>query len=166
VLQGRGVELLHDGEVVARGTLGDAPWPGTSALYWAEVALVAPAEECLASWSIRFNAVDLDLAHEGASSSFRTAVVGPPEHKLTVKVIEQDTAHPVDEALVRLGAYRAETSRSGLAELHLPKGRYELNIWKAGYAIAPALIDFDQDVSIEVKAVAVPEEDPDARWKM
>ncbi len=165
-LKGRGVELLHGGVVVARAVLGDAPWPGTAALYWAEVTLVAPAEEGIASWSVRFDARELDLPHEGASSSFSAAVVRPPEHKLTVKVIERDTARPVDAALVRLGAYRAETGRSGLAEIQLPRGRYELNIWKAGFDIAPTTLDFERDVSIEIKAMAVPEEDPDARWKM
>ncbi len=32
------------GAVLASDVLGDTPWPGTSALYWSELTLVAPAE--------------------------------------------------------------------------------------------------------------------------
>jgi uncharacterized membrane protein len=86
--------------------------------------------------------------------------------KLTVKVVEKDTANAIDEAVVRLGAFRAETGRSGYAEISVPKGRYELQVWKAGYDIKPATLELDSDVSIEVEALALPEEDPDARWTM
>ena len=165
-LKGRGVEVLRDGKVVARGALGDAPFPGTAALYWTELELAAPQEAGMASWTVRFEADGLDLPHEGASSTFSAAIVPPPDHTLTVKVIEKDSAAPVEEALVRLGAYRAETGRAGFAEVRLPKGRYELNVWKAGYEIQPTTLDLDRDASVEIEALLVPEEDPDARWKM
>ena len=165
-LKGRGVEILRNGEVAARGALGDTPWPGTAALYWADLVLTAPPEAGMASWTARFEAGGLELPHDDASSSFSAAIVPPPDHTLTVKVVEKDSATPVEEALVRLGAYRAETGRSGLAEVRLPKGRYELSVWKAGYDIAPTTLDLDRDASIEVVALLLPEEDPDARWKM
>ena len=123
--------------MVARGALGDAPLPGTAALYWTELELAAPRE---AGHGVMVGAVrggGLELPHDGASATFSAAIVPPPEHTLTVKVIEKDTATPVEEALVRLGAYRAETGRAGFAEIRLPKGRYELNVWKAGYEIQP-----------------------------
>ena len=167
VLTGQPVEICDDaGTVVAQCVLGDAPLPGTAALYWTDVELVAPANEGLASWSVRFAAAALDLPHDGASSTFSAEVVRPPEHKLTVKVVEKDTANAIDEAVVRLGAFRAETGRSGYAEIRVPKGRYELQVWKAGYDIKPATLELDGDVSIEVEALALPEEDPDARWTM
>jgi hypothetical protein len=71
---------------------------------------------------------------------------------------------PVEVALVRLGAYRAETGRAGLAEIRLPKGRYEVNVWKAGYEIPPTTLDLDRDASVELEALVVPEDDPDAYW--
>ena len=61
---------------------------------------------------------------------------------------------PIEEALVRLGAYRAETGRAGFAEIRLPKGRYELNVWKAGYEIKPTTLDLDRDASVEIEALA------------
>lgn len=165
-LKGCSVEVLRDGAVVARTKLGEEPWPGTAALYWADATVTAPAEAGVASWAVQFDAATLELPHEGASSNFSVVIVPPPQHKLTVRVTDKQTARPIDEALVRLGAYRAETSRSGLAEIDLPKGRYELAVWKVGYDIAPATVDFDRDTSIEIEALPVPEEDPDAYWTM
>jgi len=165
-LKGRGVEIRRDGDVVACGALGDTPWPGTAALYWTELELVAPAQEGVCAWSVQFEPSDLEIPHDGTSTTFGAAVMRPPEHKLTVKVIEKGTASPIDEALVRLGVYRAETGRSGLAEIRMPKGRYELHIWKTGYDIKPTTLDIDRDTSVQVEALIVPEEDPDAIWKM
>lgn len=165
-LNGRGVEVLRDGMVVACGTLGDAPFPGTSALHWTELQLTAPQDAGVTSWSVRFQADGLELPHEGASTTFSAAIVPPPDHTLTVKVIEKDSAAPVEEASVRLGAYRAETGRAGFAKVRLPKGHYELSVWKAGYEIQPKTLELDRDASVEMEASLVPEEDPDARWKM
>lgn len=164
-LKGRSVEIRHNGATVARGVLGDTPWPGT-ALSWTELTLIAPAEPGLCSWSVQFEATELEVPHVGTSSVFSVAVVRSPDHTLIIKVVEQGSAAPIEDATVRLGAYRAETGRSGLAEIRMPKGRYELQVWKAGYDIKPATLDLDDDLSIEVEALAVLEEDPDARWKM
>ncbi len=171
-LAGRAIEVCDaGGAVVARGTLGDAPLPGTGALYWAALELTAPAKEGVATWTVRFAADGLDLPHEGATAAFSTAVVPPPEHRLTVKVIEQATAAPLAEVALRLieprlGAYRGTTGAGGLAEIALPKGRYELHVWKAGYDAPPRPVEIGADAFVEVAAVVVPEEDPDARWKM
>ena len=45
-LTGRTIEACDEtGAVLAQGRLGDAPWPGTSALYWTELRLAAPDQE-------------------------------------------------------------------------------------------------------------------------
>src|SRR4029078_10961694 len=90
-LCGRRIEVLAGDAVVASGSLGDAPWPGTSALYWAELALRAPpAPAPAARWwpdlglrappapgtvafSVRFDAGDLDEPHRDASSPFNVS---------------------------------------------------------------------------------------------
>ena len=49
--EGWRVEVFdHDGERRATAPLGEEPWPGTDALYHAEVALVAPDAEGLYAW--------------------------------------------------------------------------------------------------------------------
>ncbi len=40
----------HEGGIRATATVGEEPWPGTDALYHAEVALVAPEAEGLYAW--------------------------------------------------------------------------------------------------------------------
>jgi hypothetical protein len=152
--------------VLAGGALGDTPWPGTSALYWTELTLAAPAEARIFTWSVKFDADELEVPHHGASSRFSIAIVSPPEHRLTVKVVEQVTAAPIENAQVRLGAYRAATSGSGVAKLMMPKGSFDLDVWKSGYEAPTTTIAIDADVTIEVAVAAVPEENPDAAWQM
>jgi len=166
-LAGRAIEICNsDGSVAARGTLGDAPLPGTGALYWTEIDMTAPATIGVASWSVRFEAAELELPHDASTTSFSLAVVPAPEHRLTVKVVEQATAAPIADVELRLGAYRSATGAAGLAEIALPKGHYELRIWKVGYDAPPRALDIGADAYVEVAAHAVPEEDPDALWRM
>jgi hypothetical protein len=166
-LAGRSIEVRdRAGAVAASGRLSDAPLPGTNALYWTEMALVAPRTAGLASWSVRFTAEDLDLPHEGAATTFAVAVVPAPEHTLTVKVVEKDTAVPVADVELRLGAFRGATGASGVAEIRMPKGTYELRLWKVGYDAPPQSVQIGADAVIEVEALTITEEDPDARWKM
>src|SRR5262249_52362900 len=51
-LRGKVIEICDGaGAVLARGSFGNAPFEGTSALYWAEVALLAPPDAGVVSWS-------------------------------------------------------------------------------------------------------------------
>ena len=108
-----------------------------------------------------FDTAGLELPHDGAASTFSVAIVPPPEHKLTVKVIEKDTAAPIEDALVRLGAYRAKPAAPASPK-SAAQGPLRAQFWKAGYEIQPKTLDLDQDVSLQLEALVVPEEDPDA----
>jgi len=162
VLGARRVEVLDGEAVVASGHLGDAPWPGTDALFWAEVELQAPDRPGLITLSVCFDASELDEPHEGASASFKVSVIARPDHTLTVKVVADGV--PVEDAIVRLGPTRASTDASGVAAVKLAKGRYELVVWKAGYdaPVTPLTIDADAFTQIDVRVV--PQADPDAVW--
>jgi hypothetical protein len=166
-LRGQRIAVCDEaGDVLAAGVLGDTPWVGTSALHWTELALAAPAEAGMFSWSVKFDAADIAVPHHGTSSRFSIAIVRPPEHRLTVKVVERETAAPIENAMVRLGAYRAATGQSGSAEIMMPKGSYDLNVWKSGYDAPTTTVAIDADVTLEVAVTAVPEENPDAAWQM
>jgi hypothetical protein len=166
-LKGCAIAICDDSSAtVASGRLGEAPLPGTSALYWTELEVIAPAGEGICSWSVKFDAPDLELAHDGASSLFSIAIVRPPEHRLSVKVVEKDTAAPIENAHVRLGPHRASTDPSGRAVLAMPSGTFELAIWKVGYEAEPIPVKIDGDTSVQVVAAIVPQEDPDAAWTM
>jgi uncharacterized membrane protein len=135
-------------------------------LYCADVDLLAPAEAGLCSWSVKFAAAELELPHDGASSNFSVAIVKPPQHRLTVKVIEKDTAAPIENAQVRLGVYRAATGPSGLADIKMPKGTYDLNVWKVGYEAPSQTVEVNDDVTVQIEVLVVPQENPDEAWLM
>jgi hypothetical protein len=67
---------------------------------------------------------------------------------------------------VRLGAYRAATGGSGLAELLVPKGCYDLEVWKPGYEAPKTTVMIDADLAVEVVVAPMPEENPDTAWQM
>ncbi len=115
---------------------------------------------------MNFAGADIDIPHEGAASRFSIAIVSPPEHKLTVKVIERETANPIADAMVRLGAYRAATDVAGCAEIMLPKGTFEMSIWKSGYEAPETTIAINADATVEIAVAALPEENPDSAWLM
>ncbi len=165
-LTGRTIEACDEtGAVLAQGRLGDAPWPGTSALYWTELRLAAPDREGACLWSVRFAAADVELPHDGAASNFSVAVARPAEHRVTVKIREKDTANPVGDAEVRLGLYRATTDPAGTAAIAVPKGTYDLVVWKVGYDVPILSTEVAADCLVELEAAIVPEEDPEAIWQ-
>src|SRR5438309_2205806 len=89
-LRGKEIEICDEtGAIIARGNLGEIPWDGTRALYWTEVGLAAPAKDGGASWSIRFAATELRLPHDEASARFGFETVKPPQHTVTVKVVQK-----------------------------------------------------------------------------
>jgi len=141
--------------------LGETPWPGTSALYVAEVELPAPATEGMSVWIARFPASEPGLPHEEASATFSFRTDRPPEHRVTVKVTDRETHAPVESVEVRLGVYRASTDAQGLAHLELPGGLYELDAWKVGYETLPRTVDVGRDLMLQVDAALAPEKNPD-----
>jgi len=150
------VEVIDStGVVVASGVLGDKPWVGTEALCWAALAVPAPVEAKVANYSVRC---------DGAETWFSVAATAKPEHRLTVKVTERDTAAPLEGVEIRLGSFGARTDAAGRAELHVCKGEYQLQLCRTAH-IAPAKpIKITGDASIELTMIHVPEDHPDARW--
>ena len=166
-LSGQPIEVLDErGASIASGQLGSTPWPETTALYWAELEVAAPDQPGTFGWSVRFAPADLDLPHHGVSSRFSIAIVPAPEHRLTVKVVEQTTSAPIADVWIRLGPYKAATSKSGLVEIMMPKGKYDLHVWKAGYEAPEHSVAIDGDTVVEIMATAVPEYNTDTAWQM
>jgi hypothetical protein len=162
-LHNRVVDVLdQSGARAASGPLGDVPWPGTAALYWAEVELQAPLVPGLATFIARFDAAELDPPFRSATSPFTVSVVGRPEHILTVTVAANGV--PVEEAHIRLGALHALTDAAGRAEIKLAKGRYELSVYKAGFETEPVPLVIEADATVAIEARAQRADDPDAFW--
>lgn len=167
VLAGTTVEFLDaTGTPVGSGHLGDVPWEGTTALYWTEVELPAPSTEGIVSWSGRFAPTDIELPHAEAVAWFSFAAVKPPDHRLTITFVEKDTEKPIENAHIRSGPFHALTDAGGAAHLSMPKGTYEIKVWHAGYEAPPTTVAVVDDVTLRLVGVAVPEEDPSARFMM
>ena len=161
-LAGQLIEVRDDGGTqIGEGRLGETLWPGTSALYVADLELAAPAVEGTLAWSACFPATQPGLPHEPVSALFSFRTTRPPEHRITVKVTDKNTEAPLDNVDVRLGSYGAVTDAHGMASLELPGGTYNLDAWKVGYDTRPRTVEVGQDLMIQVEAVCSPEKDPD-----
>jgi hypothetical protein len=166
-LGGRRVDVRgSNGTVVASALLGEAPWPDSEALYWAEIAMQAPPAPGPLALTAHFGGENIQESthepHEPASSAFSVNVVAPAEHTLTVTVAADGA--PLADAVVRLGPYRAPTDASGTARVRLAKGRYELVVWKTGYEMTATPVAIEADASVAVATQLVREENPDAVW--
>ena len=123
----------HEGEQQATLTLGDDPWPGTDALYHAEVALVAPDAEGLYTWKAAALTGDADVTHAGGSASFGVRVVSAPACLVTVVARDAESQAPVEGAQVVAHPYRAVTDERGVAQLRVAAGEYRLFVSGKGY---------------------------------
>jgi hypothetical protein len=161
-LNGRRIEVIDGDAVVASGILGGTPWPGSSALFWTEIEMRGPTRLGAVALAVRFDPIVSDQPHRGAILQFHVSVVAKPEHTLTVKVIADGA--PIEEAHIRLGPYRAITDGSGVAQVKMAKGVYELVVWKAGYDILATPVTIGANAIVSVEARALPENDPDSVW--
>ncbi len=143
----------HDGELRATSALGDEPWPGTDALYHAEVALTAPDAEGLYTWeaAARTDGADgTDVAHAGGSARFGVRVVSPPACLLTVVALDAESGTPVSGARVVAHPYRAVTDARGVAEIRVPAGEYRLFV--SGRRYRPFRFEGDVQADTTIRA--------------
>ena len=160
-LKGAAVEVRNqDGERVAGGALGDTPWTGTTALYWTDVEITAPSTAGVASWSVAFAPTGVDVPHNEGSAAFSFAVVKPPQHTVTVTVVEKESGDPIEGAYVRMGPHRGSTDECGVAKVGVPAGTFDLIAWKGGYLPPSATVEVAGDVSVQLEAEIRPEDDP------
>ncbi len=123
----------QDGKERATATLRGEPWPGTSALYYAEVELSAPDTEGLYTWEAKAPGDGLDLPHAEAVALFGVRVVPAPECLLTVLAIDAESQTPVQGAKVVVHPYKTFTDERGVAEVRVPKGEYRLFVSGKNY---------------------------------
>jgi hypothetical protein len=165
-LKGADVEVLDDnGRRMGVGRIGESPWAGTTALYWADIEVTAPDKDGSACWSARFPPTVSGLPHGQGLAQFTFIAVKPPDHKLTIMVVDKETAAPIDNARLRVGCFRIATDPSGLAELNIPDSHYEITAWMTSHELPPTTIEVTEDMMLRLEATGLPEEDPYARWR-
>jgi hypothetical protein len=134
-----------DGARLSGGRLSSAPWPGTSALYWADVELPA-----LRSEGPRTLQVQCSAGPHSVSAPFGFTIAGQPEHAVRIVAVDGATGAPIDHVEVRLGAFRATTGDDGAATLAVPGGAYDVILWKVGYQASPVSLAVSEDVTVAV----------------
>ena len=156
-LNGQEVDLYdQEGTKVATCSLKDLPWPDTGAVYWAEVVAKAPGTEGFYTWTVKFSPSHPEFPHEGTSCTFSFRTAKPPEHVVTVKVIDKESKTPIENAHVVLHPYRACTDKHGVARLSVPKGKYELDVLMQDYKAFRSTADIAGDAKIEAELLFWP----------
>ena len=139
-----------DGTLLRKARLNDVAWPGTNALYWAEVELPALSPEGPRSLQVRCNE-----DRHSTSATFSFTIAGQPEHAVRIVAIDATTGAPIDRVEVRLGAFRAATDDDGVAAIAVPGGAYDVILWKVGYHAPPVTIAVSEDVRVPVEMEVV-----------
>lgn len=144
------------GRRVATATLSDTLWPGTTALYAAELELTAPADEGLFTWSVRAPEDDATGPHAEASATFGVRVVRQPDHLVTVEAVDLDGGTLLAGARVVMHPYRTLTDARGIARLRVAKGSYRLFVSETGYMTFGMTVDVAGDLSAKAKLTREP----------
>ncbi len=167
-LAGKGLTVVdHEGAEIATATLLDDPWPGTSALYFAEAEAEAPGtagdykwEVKSAEWEPEPESVS-EFPHAAGSFPFGVKVVPAPDYEVTVEVRDAQKQTPIKGAHVLLHPYRALTDENGVARVKVAKGTYKLHVSGFTYVVYQDTIDVAGDVTTRAELTAGRVDDPD-----
>jgi len=157
-LAGEQVRIVDSEDAqVAAGSLSEDVWPGTSALYFADLEAQAPLTTGEHRWRADISGAELGVPHVGGSCALTVKVVGAPDHEVMVEAFDRDKQMPVEGAHVLLHPYRAFTDASSMAKLRVVKGSYRLFVSGFNYIAFEDSIDVAADVAVRAELAAEPE---------
>jgi hypothetical protein len=163
-LTGMPLILFDDeGTQVGAASLRDDIWPGTSALYFAEVDAQAPLRTGDHEWRADCPELEQDVPHAAGAFTFTVKVVSPPDHEVTVEAFDAETQTPIMGAHVLLHPYRALTDERGVAQVRVAKGRYKLFVSGFRYVAYEGFLDVAGDVVTRAELTSEPEGQEDYR---
>jgi hypothetical protein len=146
-LAGRDLSIVgRDGTPIVCATLGPTVWPGTDALYFAEVAVEAPPVAGNHQWEVRSAASTSEPPHDAGSHAFGLKVVRPPNCEVTIEAIDKEKQTPIKGARVVMHPYRATTGENGQAKLKVTDGRYDILVSATKYAPVSMVVEVTGDV--------------------
>ena len=152
-LAGQLVEIVdEDGERVGEAKLEQAPRPGTSSLYAADLMLAAPARTGVFSRWARFAGSSLELPHDSAAATFTFRCLEPPQHTVTVRFAFEGIDPRRHGIEVRIGPYVAFTDESGVARVGVPDGVHELTFWRVDLEPVSKRVDVTEDTVVDIVA--------------
>ncbi len=117
----------ENGAIVASGKLGDAVWPGTSALYYAEVQATAPQDIGARSWMVEFIGSNSGIAHSPGSLSIPVRTVAAPDNEITIEVVDRESGEHLKGINIIMHPYRATTGQNGVARMKVVADHYLLH---------------------------------------
>ena len=126
--------------------LGHDIWPGTDALYFAEVAVEAPPMAGDHHWEVRTAACCSDLPHAAGSFGVTVRVVSPPDCEVTVEAVDREKQTPIKGVRVVMHPYRATTDQNGIAKVKVTKGRYDMLVSGSKYVPVGIAVEVTTDI--------------------
>jgi hypothetical protein len=155
-LTGTRIDVYDEaGERVGGGDITSGTWPATDALYWTACDVAAPASEGEHDWDIR--ATVPGASHGHLATVHRFVASGPPEHRVTLEVIDKGSGAPVGGVELRLGRFRATTDDAGVAHVEVARGSYEVCAWKIGYDLLSTTVIVSSDETTHLEVTPAPE---------
>ena len=146
-LGGRAFSLIDaSGQVVEQLQLGRERWPGTDALYFAEVDARAPRETGRHQWQATIAGCGADTPECAGAMPLGVCVVGAPDCEVTVKAIDREQQTPLKNALVVMHPYRAVTDDNGVAKVRAPRGQYDILVSASRYLAASTSVEVAADL--------------------
>ncbi len=137
----------HEGSLAGTVKLGHDVWPGTQALYFAEVKARAPLEAGSHPWEAKMAGWDGELPHTGSSFPLVVRVVTAPDCEVTVRVVDRENQALIAGAHVVMHPYRAVTDSNGIARVKVARGRYDILVSGSRYLPACASIEVTADMA-------------------
>jgi hypothetical protein len=124
-LAGKALSIFdHEGRRVGDGCLLEEVWPGSSALYFAEVEAKAPLTTGAYVWQVKAPGSPFPPAHGAGACTLTIKVVGPPDCELTVAAFDRATQMPIKGAHILLHPYRTSTDETGVAKVKVIRVRH------------------------------------------
>ncbi len=146
--------------------LGHAVWPGTEALYFAEVEARAPNEAGSHQWEAKMAGWTAELPHAAGSFPLSVWVVPAPECEVTVRAVDREKQTPIAGACVVMHPYRAVTDDNGTARVRVAKGPYDILVSGSQYLPACTSVEVSADMATSAELDADrPWTSPDEDWE-
>ena len=153
--------IIFDQEGSRAGTvkLGRDTWPGTEALYFAEVEARAPLTVGSHQWEAKIAGWDAELPHAAGSFPMIVRVVSAPDCEVTVRAVDREKQTPIKGARVVMHPYRAVTDDNGIARVRVARGQYDILVSGSQYLPACASVEVTADM------ITSAELDADQPWQ-
>ena len=146
-LGGRELNIFdHEGALAGTVKLGNDVWPGTEALYFAEVEARAPLAAGSHQWEAKIDGWDAELSHASGAFPLIVRVVTAPDCEVTVRAVDRETQAPIEGARVVMHPYRAVTDENGIAKVRVVKGQYDILVSGSHYMSACTSVEVAADM--------------------